>query len=513
MGKFHLKWDNKKTFFLTVAILVFLTLSVGTSLTKRPWSDEGWFAGAGYNLTFHHHPGTLVLEPRGFREGIDRYTYWTAPLYYPLQAVWYKAFGFSLFSMRTLSTVFGLIYVLSWFLISYELFEDKRVALLTGILLSVDYVVVMGSSFGRMDIICSAFGAAAFASYLWFRKKNLFTALVTAQILVMLSGLTHFLGILYFLGLFTIVFSMDRKNISIRAILLSFVPYFIGAILWGLYIWQEPSLFLTQFLGNASDSGRMNSLLDPLRAISDEIFKRYFVAYGLGNHSAGNTGPVMLKSLVLITYILGLLGVVFIKHIRTQTPIKLLLIISTLFVVIVTFLDGQKLSYYLLNFVPFYTIFVAAVLVFLWQGRFVGKSAAIGACMGLVLLQTAGLAYRMRIDGYGNQFMPAVNFIRQHSDGNTLTMASAEMAFELGFEGSVIDDNQLGYERNRRLPDYFVVEEVYQIALEGSRLQRPHVYSYIQDTLKSHYSLVYDQNHYLIYKLIDSSQKNPEKGH
>ena len=353
--------------------------------------------------------------------------------------------------------------------------------------------------------------SSGLAAYLILRNKHLPTALVTAQIFVMFSGLTHFLGILYFIGLSIIVFSMDRKRITIRLVLLSFIPYLLGASLWGLYILQDPSLFLKQFLGNASDSGRMNSLYHPLQAISDEIFKRYFVAYGLGNHSAGSAGPVILKSFVLVMYIVGILGVLFVKKIRTQAGIKLLLVICTLFLIIITFLDGQKLSYYLLNFVPLYTIFLAIFLVFLWHNRSIWRLAAIGILSGLMLLQTTGLAYRMRIDGYGNQFMPAVNFIRQHSDGNTLTMASAEMAFELGFDGSVIDDNQLGYERNRRLPDFFVVEEVYKIAIEGSRLQRPQVYSYIQNTLNSHYVLVYDQNHYLIYKLKGSPENNSEE--
>ena len=82
-------------------------------------------------------------------------------------------------------------------------------------------------------------------------------------------------------------------------------------------------------------------------------------------------------------------------------------------------------------------------------------------------------------------------------------MGSAELAFELGFEGSVIDDNQLGFERPPS-SRFFVVEEVYEIALEGSRLQRPLVYSYVQETLKSKYSLVYDRDHYKIYKLADN---------
>lgn len=500
----EIQWNTKKSLLLAGSICIFLMLTVGTSITKRPWSDEGWFAGAGYNLAYHGHPGTLVLEPRDFREGIDKYTYWTAPLYYPLQAGWYRAFGFSLFSMRTLSTVFGLIYILSWVLVACKLFEDKRIALVTGLLLSVDYVVINGSSFGRMDIICASFGAAALATYLCLREKHLLVGLITAQTLVMFSGLTHFLGILYLLGLFILVFTLDRKKISLRDVLISFLPYIIGAFAWGVYIIQDPNLFLSQFLGNASDSGRMNSILAPWRAFSDEIFKRYFVAYGLGDHSAGNTGPVILKSLVLLAYVIGLCGMMLVSRLRKDAGVKIMLIIWGIFFLIITFLDGQKLSYYLLNFIPFYSLFISILFVHVWQRKGWSRFVGISVLAGLMLLQVAGLVHRMRINGYGHQYMPAVTFIRENSNGRSLTMGSAELAFELGFEGSVIDDNQLGFERPRPLPDFFVVEEVYEIALEGSRLQRPLVYSYVQETLKSKYSLVYDRDHYKIYKLADN---------
>jgi len=192
---------RKKTYIILIFTALFVFMCVGTSLTKRPWSDEGWFAAAGYNLAFHGKPGTLVIEPRDYRVGINRYTYWTAPLYYPMQAIWYSLFGFSLFSMRTLSTVFGLIYIFSWYSIAKRLLKDNAVATLAFVSLAVDYIVVMNGSFGRMDITCSALGASSLAVYLWRRDKNLTQAIFFSQTLLVLCGLTHFFGILYFCGL------------------------------------------------------------------------------------------------------------------------------------------------------------------------------------------------------------------------------------------------------------------------------------------------------------------------
>lgn len=483
---------------LPVLLVVFAALCVGTSLTKRPWSDEGWFAGAGYNLAFHGKPGTLVLEPRGYREGIDRYTYWTAPLYYPLQAGWYRLVGFSLFSMRTLSTVFGLILIAAVFFFTRGLFNDEAVAMLTAALLSFDYVVVMGGSFGRMDIICTAFGWAALGAYFLLREKNVPVALLVGQTLVVLSGLTHFLGIIYFFAFWFIVVYFDRSKLSLRTVLLSFLPYFIGAIAWGAYIMQAPELFMIQFGGNAQDGGRLALLADPVSAITKEITERYVVAYGLASHSAGSSGPVWLKSIVLFAYLIGLGIVLSTRQLRSCRGTHIVLVLLAIFFVIMTLLDGQKLSYYLLNIVPIYSIILAVAMVHLFRRSWFGKLAASGLIFVVLALQAGGLVLKMRTNGYANQFTPAAEFIKSNAQPGDVAYGSAELAFALGFEGQVVDDHWLGFERGR-LPRFFVIEEVYEEALDGRRRSTPEVYSHVMRTLELEYELVYDRSHYQIF--------------
>lgn len=483
---------------IPVLLVVFVALCVGTSLTKRPWSDEGWFAGAGYNLAFHGKPGTLVLEPRGYREGIDKYTYWTAPLYYPLQAGWYRLVGFSLFSMRTLSTVFGVILIVSVFFFTRALFKDDAVAMLTAALLSFDYVVVMGGSFGRMDIICTAFGWAALGAYFLLREKNFPLALFASQTLVVLSGLTHFLGIIYFFAFWFIVVYFDRSKLSLRAVLLSFTPYIVGAIAWGAYIMQAPELFMIQFGGNAQDGGRLALLADPVSAITKEITERYVVAYGLATHSAGSSGPVWLKSIVLFAYLLGIGVALSVKQLRSKTGTRIAFILLAIFFTIMTLLDGQKLSYYLLNIVPVYSVILAAAMVYLFRRSQFGKLAASGLILGVLALQFGGLVLKMRTNGYANQFTPAAEFIKSNAQPGDVAYGSAELAFALGFEGQVVDDHWLGFERGR-LPRFFVIEEVYEDALDGRRKSTPEVYSHVTRTLEREYELVYDRSHYQIF--------------
>ena len=490
----------KKIHILLAFGALFVLLSIGTALTKRPWSDEGWFAAAGYNLAFHGQPGTLVLVPRGFREGLDRYTYWTAPLYYPLQAVWYWLCGFSLVSMRLLSTVFGALYLVSWAAVARRLTRSETAGVLVFALLATDYIVVNGSTFGRMDIVCAGLGAAALAVYLWRRERNLTQAVVLSQTLLVLSGVTHYLGILYFFALAILTLYFDRRRLTLRHLALAAIPYAVAAAAWGVYIAQEPQLFVRQFFGNASDTTRMSGFKNPPLAFYYEITGRYLKSYGLGPHSAGTSGPVYLKSLTLAAFAFGLLTMLFVRRLRTNPLFKPLIYIWAVFFVVLTVLDGQKLSYYLLHIIPLYVVFLAIAIVY-WRRRtkLPGWLAAL-ALAGLIALPTGGLLLKMKADDYGRSYGQAAEYLRRNAREGEKVMASTEMAFALGFDGRVVDDHWLGYEIGVK-PAFFVVEEVYEEALEGKITENPPVYRFVQETLARDYELVYDRHHYKIYAL------------
>ena len=64
------------------AVIIFLTVTIGSSLTHRPQIDEGMFASPAYNLAFSGYFGTTVLEMEGSPlTRIDQRTYWVMPLF------------------------------------------------------------------------------------------------------------------------------------------------------------------------------------------------------------------------------------------------------------------------------------------------------------------------------------------------------------------------------------------------------------------------------------------------
>ncbi|HLL74674.1 MAG TPA: glycosyltransferase family 39 protein [Pyrinomonadaceae bacterium] len=483
------------------AALVFAALAVGSAATKSPWSDEAWFAQAGLNLAARGEMTTPVLETAGTKfKGLDRHTYWVMPLHLVAQAGWYKVFGFSLLSMRMLSAVFGVLALLAWYVVVRALAGERRVALLTVVLLACDYIFVQAASFGRMDMMSHALGALGLAAYLHWRERDLTRAVLAGQSLIAASGLTHPNGgVMFFAGLLFLTLYLDRGRLRPRHLALAAVPYLLGALGWGAYILQAPSDFVAQFTANASTGGRMESLTSPLGAIKKEIVARYLTAFGLGPHSSGSSGPVWVKSFVLLAYVVALAGCLSVRDIRAHKGYRALLVLTGTYFLVLTFFDGQKLSFYLVHIVPLYTALVAAFAHWCYSRRAAPRSLLALAVCGLLAIQLGGVLYRMKVNAYGRSYVPAVNFLKAHAREDSVVMGSAVLGFEFGYE-RVVDDVRFGFNSGRRA-DFIVINDVYEDTIryyraggEGAELAR-----HVNRLLERDFELVYDQNFYQIY--------------
>lgn len=486
---------------LVVVAGAFFALAVGSALTKTPWSDEAWFAQAGLNLATRGEMTTPVLETTGTKfKGLDRHTYWVMPLHLVTQAGWYKVFGFSLISMRVLSAVFGVLALFSWYFIVGNLSGNQKTGLIAFVLLAFDYVFVMAASFGRGDMMSAALGAAGLAAYLYLRERDFKWAILASQSLIAACGLTHPNGgVPFFLGLLFLTLYFDRTRLNWRYLGLAAIPYVVGALGWGAYILQAPSDFVAQFTANASTGGRMSGLTSPLGAIKNEITLRYLKAFGLGAHTAGSSGPIWLKSLVLLAYVVALAGCLSVRSIREHKGSRALLVLTGIFFLVLTFFDGQKLSFYLVHIVPLYTALVAVWIYWCYSTRFVPAWLLALAVGGLLVIQTGGILYRMKLNVYQKSYVAATDFIKTHARDDSKVMGSAVLGFELGYE-RIIDDVRFGFNTGKRA-DFLVINDVYEEGInhyraggEGAALE-----AHINNMLTREYELVYDRNFYQIY--------------
>jgi len=489
---------RNQTPYLAVVISVtalYVALAIGSALTETPMIDEGMFASPGLNLATKGFMGTTVLEPSGSAlKNINQRTYWVMPLHLMNQAFWYKVFGFSLFSMRSLSIFWGVIALLSWLLIMNFLTENKTVALLGFVLIAFDYHFIRTAAVGRMDMMSAALGFAALAAYLSLRERNFAGAILASQSLVVASGLTHFMGTLPFVGLLFITLYFDRRRIKPRHLAVAAIPYLVGAVGYGLYIVKDFPAYRAQFIDNAMMGGRLSGVSSPISNLLREFTERYPAGFGFGEHTAGHSGPIYLKGLILFSYAIGILGVTLSPSLNRIKGHRALLILTLIYFLIMSLLDGQKQTNYLIHIVPFYAAILAIWVHWCWTHRMLPASF-IGLCFcGVLTLQIGGVLYRIKQNSYQKEYIPVINFLKEHTGPTTSIVGSSALGFGLGYRTNFVDDPRFGTTNGKRADVIVFGQENEQ----GMKMY-PELYQDVTNLLAEEYVQVYSTGAYKIY--------------
>lgn len=478
---------------IATVVVMYLTLALGSSMSKSPWHDEGHFANPAVNLATKGFMGTTVLEAGTWLKGIERYTYWVMPLYLVLLAGWFKIFGFSFIVMRALSVGWGLVALVAWFFIMKKLTDDWPITLLTVALIATDYIFIMNASTGRMDMMSAALGFAGLACYLNWRENNLMRAVLVSQTLMVASGLTHPNGLLPFAALLFLTLYFDRSRLRFKHIGIAALPYVVGALCWGAYVLQDPSAFRSQFAGNTggfsamSGANRWVGLTSPWTGIKLEITQRYLGSFGLASHS---TGPARLKIFVLVAYVIGVLGVFGTRRLRQHPGYRVLLILTGIFFLTLSLLEGHKSDVYLINMIPLLAALLAVWVAWCWRSLWVPRWLLITCVVGVVTLQAGGVSYLISQNHYRTRYLPVVDYLKQHAAPESLTMGSAELGFGLGFD-HLTDDVWLGYYSGTK-PDFIVIGRRYEDMMRLFQTKRPEVYEFMQTRLSREYRPVYE---------------------
>lgn len=480
-----------------LVVAVFLFLVIASALTTRPESDEGGFASPAQNLAENGHFGTTVFETeKSSLTRINERTYWVMPLFLLNAAASFKAFGFSLFAMRAVSIFWGLILIGAWYFIILKISGNRGGALLALAFVACNYVVLATASIGRGDTMCAALGFSALAVYLWMRERNLLLAVFVSQCLVMLAGLTHFNGLLAFFGLLFLTIYYDFRLLGWRHILVAAVPYLVGGSAFGSWVYQDPQAFKDQFIDNAMMSGRMGGFSSPLDGLLREFTQRYPRAFGLLESTKGHSGPIYLKSLILVGYAVGVLGVLLTKQLRRDY--RVLLVLTAIYFVVMSLLDGQKLAVYLIYIVPFYSALLAVWTYRLWEERSLPRPLLTLGILGFLLLQTGGIALRVKQNTLGNYYRPAMEFLNENAADDELIMASAEARFALKPTANHITDGTFAYRTGKR-PKYIVYDPGVEDSWNDSKIYFPEFYEYLPRLLNDEYRVAYENTAFKIY--------------
>ena len=487
-------------FTAIAAILVFLALAVGSSLTHRPQIDEGMFASPAYNLAFHGHFGTTVLEKeKATLTRIDERTYWVMPMFLLNSAASFKAFGFSLFNMRLVSVFWGLVLIVASYFIALKLSGSEVTALFALALAACDYMVLETASSARMDMMSASLGFSAIAVYLVLRERNLLLAVLLSQCLIVIDGLTHPNAIMAFVGLLFLTIFFDFRRLNMRIILAAAMPYIVGGAAFGLWVLQDPEAFKDQFIENAIMGGRMSGMSSPLANIAREFTERYPNAFGLGVNSSGHSGPIYLKSLILIGYAAGIIGFFLVRDLRTNRNYRALFVVTAIYFLIMSLLDGQKQTTYLIHIVPLYIVFLASVFGHFWEKRLLPRFILVGAALAVIAVPVGGMALKIKQNTRGNFFDPMIAYLRENSGESDAVMGGADLAFGLGMDSNLIADGRFGYLTGKR-PRYIVTDSAVENSWSASKIHFPAFYEYLPRLLTQEYKITYENAAYKVYE-------------
>lgn len=491
---------NKRIILTLVIAGVFLALASGSSLTNRPQIDEGMFASPALNLSRDGFFGTTVLETeQSPLTRIEERTYWVMPLFLLNAAASFEAFGFGLFTMRLVSIFWGLIFIFAGYFVALKLSENENIALLAAGLLACDYMVLDTASQARPDMMCAALGLSAIAAFLVWREKNFSLAVFLSQTLVVLAGLTHPNGILPFFAVAFLTVFFDFRQIKLKHFAVALIPYLIGGAAFGLYILQDPQAFKDQFIDNALMGGRLSGFNSPFDGIIREFTQRYPHAFGLLANSGGHSGPIFLKSLILLGYALGVLGVLLTKELRTNRNYLALLILTAIYFLWMGLMDGQKQTYYIIQILPFYLIMLAIWINRLWQRKFMPRPLIALGLSGVLLLGIGGMSLRIKQNTYGNFYLPMIEFLKQNAGEDNLIMGGAELGFGLGFPTNHIADGRFGFYTGKR-PKFIMYDSGVENSYADSKTHFPEFYEYFPRLLNEQYRVAYENNAFKIYE-------------
>lgn len=496
--------DHRYGYLTAGAVLLYVLLALGSVLTKRPWCDEAWFASPALDLIVNGRMGTHVLEPTGTHlsllksgvrlDRIDQHTYWVMPLHFLVLALWFKVFGFTLTVLRLPAVVWGLSALAAWYVIVRRLGGSRELATLTLFFIGIDYAFVNSASDGRMDMMCASLGFLAMAVYLALHEARFLCAVLLSHAAAALSVFTHPNGALASVSLLFMMFYLDRKRLSWTVLPLAGMPYAIGALGWTAYILQDRAAFVAQFGANASN--RWAGLTAPIEGIRLEIARRYLEAHFLPL-GAGLNGR--LKLLILLGYIAALAITAAVPTLRRNPGWRLLLCLTGLRFLMMSWGIALKNAYYLVHIIPFYAFCMACATCWLWQrSKGVRWVTALLLCL-VVGLQLSWSLYRIFwLRPYQKQYMPAVRFLKTRITPRDLVCGSAELAFAFGFYNpQIVDDLWMGLWSGKQ-PTIIVVDKWYYY--QPAQKEAPAYFPYVTRLLHRDFNVIYSQgDEYQIY--------------
>jgi hypothetical protein len=226
-----------------------------------------------------------------------------------------------------------------------------------------------------------------------------------------------------------------------------------------------------------------------------ELTHRFGENFGL---AAWTSGPARAKILPLLAYAAGLVWVTASRRLRANLGVKLVWMAASAVLLFCWLFEGTKNFMYLPHILPWLCILAAIALTD------IPRWAATLIVATVVSVQILSTAMPARRNPYGHLFVPAMDYLEQHTAPSDTIMGDAVIGFALGWNRNVSDDAWLGYKTGKKT-DWIVITPVNASLIDSMRQLHPDVYRHVTQLLAG-YSLAYENTDYKIYASARSAR-------
>lgn len=202
------------------------------------WPDEALNADTALNILNHHPAGTELLNIT--LPGAKEFGFGYPPLFFYLLAIWFRIFGFSIFTQRILTVIISAVFLLILYLLLRLLCKSKTLPFLAVALLLSDISFFKASIISRPEIVVLLFGTLSIyillkSEELKSKKKIIFYAISGLSIGV--GFLFHYLEVIFMVSLSTfLLIKYKFKLLKQSTFLIFLMSFLLPIILWLIII-------------------------------------------------------------------------------------------------------------------------------------------------------------------------------------------------------------------------------------------------------------------------------------
>jgi hypothetical protein len=138
----------------------------------------------------------------------------------------------------------------------------------------------------------------------------------------------------------------------------------------------------------------------------------------------------------------------------------------------------------------------------MWREQTLPRWVPAGMVAVLVAVQLAVTGWHIRQDLYDHDYLVSTHYLKSQMHPGDVVFGSAELAFELGWDGTVVDDYRLGYRSGRHAAFIVLDRNRYQEWIPGLQKTEPAAYQYIQGMLAQDYRLLQQDDEYKVYQRV-----------